>query len=269
MNQSNQSPACDRKEWLVAYLYGECDDFERQEAEAHLSTCRTCATELEQLRAVRVGLGEWVPPDRAPGFRLMPQPVVELPMARRAWPIPAWARAAAAVLLVAGGAALANLDVRYGSGGLTIRTGWQHARETAAAIPAKGTTSAPWRADLAALRDQLRNEMVTVQPAHGSPEPGPIAAGAVAASASAGGTGSVAQAPLLRQVRVLIDESERRQQRELALRLADVLRDFETQRRADLVRIEQGMGQIEGRTGAEVAQQRQILNYLVRVSQRQ
>ena len=63
-------------------------------------------------------------------------------------------------------------------------------------------------------------------------------------------------------------ESEQRQQKELALRLTQVLTDVESQRRADLVRIEQNMGQIEGLTGQEAARQREMLNYLMRVSQR-
>ena len=57
-------------------------------------------------------------------------------------------------------------------------------------------------------------------------------------------------------------------ERELALRVSQVTTDVESQRRADLVRIEQNMGQIEGLTGAEAARQRELLNYLVRVSQR-
>ena len=40
------------------------------------------------------------------------------------------------------------------------------------------------------------------------------------------------------------------------------------QRRADLVRIDQGIGQLEGRTGAEVARQREMLNYIVRAGLR-
>jgi hypothetical protein len=53
------------------------------------------------------------------------------------------------------------------------------------------------------------------------------------------------------------------------LRLTQFSRDIEMQRRSDLVRIEQGFGQFEGRTGAEVARQRQLLDYLVRTSGRQ
>jgi hypothetical protein len=68
-------------------------------------------------------------------------------------------------------------------------------------------------------------------------------------------------------VRELIAESEQRQQSQLALRTAQVVRDFDTQRRADLTQIQNSMGQIEGLTGAEAREQRQMLNYLMRVSQ--
>ena len=65
----------------------------------------------------------------------------------------------------------------------------------------------------------------------------------------------------------MIDQSEGRQQRELALRLSQVVQDFDAQRRADLLNVEQNFGQLEGQTGAEVAQQRELLNSLVKVSQ--
>ena len=80
---------------------------------------------------------------------------------------------------------------------------------------------------------------------------------------------SIDRGQILQQVRSLVDESERRQQRELALRLAQVVQDFDNQRRTDLVHIEQGFGQIESLTGREAERQRQITNYLVRASQRQ
>jgi hypothetical protein len=50
--------------------------------------------------------------------------------------------------------------------------------------------------------------------------------------------------------------------------LTQALTDVESQRRADLVRIEQNMGQIEGLTGQEAVRQREMLNYLMRVSGR-
>jgi hypothetical protein len=52
------------------------------------------------------------------------------------------------------------------------------------------------------------------------------------------------------------------------VRLAEVVRDFENQRRADLVRIDQNMRQIEGLTGEQAVGQREMMNYLLHVSQR-
>ncbi len=39
------------------------------------------------------------------------------------------------------------------------------------------------------------------------------------------------------------------------------------QRRTDLLRVQQGLGRLEAYTGAEVAQQREMINRMVRVSQ--
>ena len=54
----------------------------------------------------------------------------------------------------------------------------------------------------------------------------------------------------------------------MALRLTQVVRDMDVQRRADMRRVADGLGVLEGRTGAAVAQQREMMNYLLRVSQR-
>ena len=48
---------------------------------------------------------------------------------------------------------------------------------------------------------------------------------------------------LLQRVRAMIDQSEQRQQRELALRLSQVSREVDTQHQADLLRIQQDFGQ--------------------------
>jgi hypothetical protein len=168
----------------------------------------------------------------------------------------------AAILLLIVGAALANVDVQYGR--FALRVGWDADRSAGVpAVPsASVATSAPavsdaraaeraWRADLDGLARELRAELR-------------------AASAADPGEAATARADrdaLVGQVRALIAESERRQQRELALRLTQVMHDLERQRRADLVRIEQNLGQLEGFTGAEAARQRELLNYLVRVSQ--
>jgi hypothetical protein len=116
------------------------------------------------------------------------------------------------------------------------------------------TETVPSGAALAALEERLRAEIAQIRNA--SPAPAPAAAPRAAADAQ-----------LLARVRTLIEESEQRQQRELAFRTAQILRDVDSQRRVDLEQIQRTVGQIEGLTGAEVREQRQMLNYLIRASQ--
>ena len=54
-------------------------------------------------------------------------------------------------------------------------------------------------------------------------------------------------AALLRGFRQALDESELRQKQNLQLRIGEVTRDFELQRRQDLVQVEQGFGRVETR----------------------
>jgi hypothetical protein len=111
--------------------------------------------------------------------------------------------------------------------------------------------------DLAALEQRLRSEMASER-------------ALLRTSAAPAGTSqaaSASEAQILARVRALIDESEQRQQRELALRTAQVVRDFDSQRRVDLNNVRSIVGQVEGTTGAEIARQQQTLQYLMRVSQ--
>jgi hypothetical protein len=175
----------------------------------------------------------------------------------------AWAQLAAASLVVGVAAGISGLDIQYGRDGLTVRTGWSRPAETrqaaaGAAAPAEGG-AAPWRADLVALQEQLRGEFGQ---AAASPAVTPVSA---PAGASAKG---LSDDEFLARVNQLIAASETRTQREMALRLAEVVRDVDAQRRADMRRVADGLGVLEGRTGAAVAQQREMMNYLLRVSQK-
>ena len=67
---------------------------------------------------------------------------------------------------------------------------------------------------------------------------------------------SPAEERLLQRVRAMIDQSEQRQQRELALRLSQASRELDTQREADLLRVQQELGQQHDAT----------MEYLVRTS---
>jgi anti-sigma factor RsiW len=248
----------DRGETLLAYLYDELEPRERVQFESHLASCPECIDELAELRAVRSQLGRWAPPEPGPLVR----PDRARPEDPRWWQqVPIWAQTAAALLVFGVAAAIANLEVRVDASGVTVRTGWSApagapadlgVAPTAANPPGAAPVAEPWRTELAALEDRLRNELRAAAPA--SSEPRTIGA-------------DDGDAVLLRRMRGIVDESERRQQRELALRLAGVIRDVDAQRRADLVRIDRSLGTIERNTGVEVMRQRETLNYLVRTAQ--
>ena len=250
-----------RDETIVGFLYDELDAGQRRDFNAHLLTCTVCRDEVAGLRAVRTQLARWEPPALAS----LQSPVPGT--SRPAWwqAVPAWAQVAAALLFLGVSAGIANLDVRYDQNGLNITTGWMKPAppKLATAQPSEGgtklvtdqSTAAPWRADLSALEQQLRTELRASQAS--SP-----AAPAVRAASSS-------DAETLRRVRVLLDESEKRQQRELALRIAEVVRDVDTQRKADLRNIDHTLGLVRNDLGVEVMKQRQSLNLLYRASQRQ
>ena len=92
-----------------------------------------------------------------------------------------------------------------------------------------------------------------------------VSAGTTTQLASTGGN-AMSDEAFLARVHELIAASESRQSREMALRMAQVVRDVDTQRRTDMVRLADGMGVIEGRAVSAVAQQRQMIDYLMRVS---
>jgi hypothetical protein len=168
--------------------------------------------------------------------------------------MPVWAQTAAALLCVGVAAGIANLDIRYGADGLRMRTGWLAAPAGSERSDAGGAEgSAPWRAEMAAFEQRLRADLGT-SGAAAQPAP-PVVAAVNAAPALS--------LEALRRVRTLVEESERRQQRELALRLAEAIRDVNAQRQADLVRIDRNIGAVQNNTGREMLRQRsEMLNYV-------
>jgi hypothetical protein len=261
----NDARYCENPDLKVSYLYEEGDGQERLGFEEHLRSCERCSAELAELRAVRADVAAWTPPETVLDFRVVREPVPV--RSRWAWlrpsAMPAWAQLAAASLIIGVAVGLSGLEVRYDANGLVVRTGWSQpaASRVAATLPgtAAAGADAPWRADLVAFQEQMRNELRQTVPA-----PGPAAI----QPAAAGGSRAMNDAEFMARVRQLIEASETRSQREMALRLAQVVRDFDSQRRADMTRVADGLGVLEGRTGAAVAQQRELMNYLVRVSQR-
>ena len=251
-----------REEFLVAYLYDDLPPDERQSFTAHLSRCRECRAELDDLRDVRSDLVHWAPP--SPARLLTCSPV----SARRSrvWSalaeIPAWTQVAAALLVLGVAAGIANLQVRVDDNGFTVRTGWAAPdRLTDAGSPQPAASApqeqpAPWRADLAALETALRAELENAGPA--------------ARRASLADDSASDNAAVLRQVRALIAASESNQRRELALRVAELHRDVQAQRNGDLQRIQGTFTVLENRTTGEIVKQGRVLNNLLtRVSQQQ
>ncbi len=268
-----QRSMCEDKSALVAYLYGECDEAERRLVEQHLAGCASCADEMEQLRGVRIALREWAPPEQALGFRIVregePAGVGRAtkwgrPGGTSRWlpTVPAWAQLAAAVLVLAIGAAIANLDVRIGNGGVSIRTGWQRVgggQQAQAPQPAAHDDKAPWRADLAAFERQVREQISTIQ----ASAPSASTAAAPVPASALSRLSPEDRAALVRQVQPIIDGMGRRQQenfdRQLAQRFLRFARDVDSQRAADWRVIQQNLGQIDIRTTSEVADLRRMV----------
>jgi hypothetical protein len=124
---------------------------------------------------------------------------------------------------------------------------------TASQVRPVSGAEAPWRDDLAALERQLKTEFHSAQ----AIAPAPRASN---------------DAELLRRVRALIDESEKRQQTELALHLGQAVRDMNAKREADLIRVRGALGDVQNRLGVQVLKnsaQVQQMDYLIRTSQRQ
>ena len=251
---------CDDKDTLVAYLYGEIDADGRREVERHLRSCAACAQETEGLQAVRRDLESWMPPEAELDFTIVQKPTAVLRSSRWALvaTMPAWAQVAAAALVIGVGAAIANLQVRYGNDGLTVSTGWMTAgvvtpepvRSQAEARPVD-----EWKPALVALEQTLRSELSEMKRTGASDSPLPVAAPVSADSAA-----------ILRRVQTMLEESEERQRQEVASRMVFMNRDFEARRRADLFNISQSFGTLNSRTFKTAADQQDLANLVRRVA---
>lgn len=242
-------PICGDAAALAGYLYDECDPEERAAVSAHLAVCDRCTADLAGLRGTRDTLAVWAAPEGVAGVRIEPEPpVMAVPRHRWAWMTAgsAWMQAAAAVFLFALGAtaaAVLNLDVRYDASGISVRTGWSERPAGAAGVAGL---------DAAALDERIRTVVRQTQ-------------GNTATAATATASGEPAE--VLQRVEQMLAASEERQQRELALRVSQVLRDVDSQHQADMARIERTVSPVAGLTTEEIQQQRQMLNYLMQVSQ--
>ena len=249
--------SCDDKQTLIAYLYDELDAAARQRVDAHLLVCTRCAAEVRALGHVRTELAEWTPPDAELGFavvRKSEQPEAKVLRPARWWQtVPAWAQAAAAILVLAAGLSIANIQVRSNADGFVVTTGWMAAPASeSSAGDARGSRVAgpaaddqQWRTALASLEQQLRSEIRSSRELEATPV-----------------TAATVDQATIRRVQQLLAASEERQDRELALRFTQFAREMDMMRRADFQRITRGFGQFD----EQMFRQQQMLNNVIRVS---
>ncbi len=274
----NDPTQCPNPDTLVTLLYDdEGESNERADLEAHLSACPQCADLLATLHHARGSLAAWDAPK--PPFGLARVQRAAPPMWRRVLP---WAgMGAAAVLALSASAGLAGLDIRYDDQGLSVRTGWHTAPRTEPApLSMSASASAvrhtvahpdprtawvaraaagepPWRADFDLLAAQLREELAAQ--ARASEARLTAAFAAAAARSVTVAAPAIDEDRLMRRIAAQIDQSEVRQQQNLALRVAELGREFQVRRQADFVQFEQGLARVE--------QQRRDLIRRVAVSQ--
>jgi anti-sigma factor RsiW len=242
-----------RDEVIVAYLYDDLEARERHAFVAHLAACAICRSEVDDLKAIRVDLAQWTPPEPAKVLAFTPAPPRRSRVLATLAEVPVWLQVAAALLVLGISARAANVQVRIDRDGFSVRTGWAPAAPQPAATSAdqRLDAAAPWRADLDALERSIRAELQAPAPP------------AVERARDTGGDDAI-----LRRVRALIEASEKNQRTELALRVAEVARDFQLQRTADLQRIQRNLNVLETTTGGAIVRHQLMLDRIAtRVSQ--
>jgi hypothetical protein len=269
-----------QKEQLISYLYDDVSAEERTVFERHMRDCADCREELAALRGLRATLSTWKPPQPELAFQIAdsdPRPLTTIPRAStparragwRAWWTPASGLAAAAVLVLAAASALAHVEVRYGTDGLSIRTGWNTA-SAAPAAPVVASAASPASSDqdrvkrIEASNAEIERRIRDLEAAVRTP-----AASSPVRQVSQVTPARASDAEVLARVRDLLMQSESRQQRELAIRIAQVVRDMDAQRSADLSRIQQGLGRIDAMTTADAAAHRELANYVISSTRQQ
>ena len=238
---------CDDKHTLIAFLYDEVDTATRDRVDAHLKSCAQCTAEVRALGDVRLELSQWAPPDAELGFSIVrksDQHTAHVLRPAQWWrTVPAWAQAAAAILVLAAGASIANIQVRSNADGFVVTTGWMtpQSQIAPAAAPALSEPfdGAAIERRVEGLEQQLRNEIQSSRQAE------PVRAAAPTADDAT-----------VRRVQQLIAASEQRHQRELAYRLAQFAVEMDAVRRADYQRIRSGFVGVD----EQMFRQQQMLN---------
>jgi hypothetical protein len=242
---------CD-KELLVSYLYDELQGPERQVFEAHLGSCKACSSEIEALRGTRAHLSAWAPVEPDLDFQIVRRG--ESRRSRLRWS-PAWGLAAAAVLVMAAAAGVANVEVRSGSDGVVVRTGWARGADSNASAPQ--ATNADASKDAMAAMERRLAELETALATR--------PAGVVPAAAGRSEATRAAEEALLQRMRQMLAESETRTQREFAQRLIGGMQELRASHTNDLISLQQTFNQNQGAINDEVFRQREEMKNFYRL----
>lgn len=238
---------CDT-ELLLAYLYDELPVSDRQAFDRHLATCATCREEVTGLRGTRAHLTSWAPPEPDLGFQVVRR-ATPVASPSRWWRVsPAWGLAAAALLVVAVSAAIANVEVKVGADGVVVSTGWSRAA-TAGAVPvlAAGAPVAELQrveARIAELEGRLAGSAPTLTPV---------------------GVTRMPDAEIVRLVRQAVSDSEQRQQGILARQILQVNRDTAVARQMDVDRLLTAFRQQQASIFDTAQKQRALEDHFMRV----
>ena len=225
------------KDLLVSYLYDDINDMDRAKVDMHLRACEECRTEFNALRSVRVDLGSWAPPLPDLGFRIVREAKVAQAKTAswRSWLTPAAGLAAAATLVLAAALSLARIEIHDGPDGFSVRTGVSASAPEAFDGSYAGARGVPAR-DVYLASDEGGVDLVGISRRIDALESALREAPETRNAATLNARAS--DEALVKRVREMLVQSETRQQGELALRIGQVIRDFDNQRRVDLQAIQ-------------------------------
>jgi Putative zinc-finger len=202
MNETNKTPACDKHEALVAYLYKEATPDEARRFETHLNDCAACKQELAGFERVREQLQQWQVAD-LPIVRVVadPQPARRsfLTVLKELFTImPIWGKAASVAAIALVVMAVTGTSLSIGRDGVSLRADLLRRQQPQIQAPASASPGIQYAS--AEQLEQLRANMATL-------------------------------------VSEKIAESERQQKEELRSQLVSLQSDLQTMRSADLAKI--------------------------------
>lgn len=255
------------KDLLVSFLYDDLSDMDRAKLEMHLRACESCRDELAALRGVRVDLAQWTPVLPDLGFRIVREMKPASRPSWRAWWTPAAGLAAAATLVLAAALSLAHIEIHTGPDGLTVRTGWAASAPSLSTAGISGFRAVPARdvfvpndnvnpAGLAGITQRIDALEMAIKQT-------PATRNAAMLSARA------SDEEMIKRVREMLAQSETHQQGELAVRLAQVITDFDNQRRADLGAIQARFAQLDNSMTKEASLHAELVNYVTTTTGKQ